>query len=214
MRYFCFVALSAVAAIFSAPLQAEVVPDTQIQEINSAIGVNFFLDVFQTPDPPGSPNSNLTGVSGSIEVMGATVTLDFTDFGLDEGSDWYVVSANDIFTAQTIANGDFPSLVVTSTGSLDALTVPVGESFFLGVNTGTGFDSDGDGNRQHFGWVELSVNDSGPTPESGFITVLDSAVAYDQGGIIVGTNQSVPEPSSAAVLFLVAAASSCCRRRV
>ena len=195
MRYIttkliCVVWLLVFAPIVNSPLQAEVIEDTQIETTGASIVDNSFsFTVFQTPD-----TSDPTGVSGSLEVSGTNALLDFTTLAVDEGSDWYDVNANSVFTAQTIANGDFPVLINPET--FGELVVTVGESFFLGVNTGNSFLADGSGSREHFGWAEVSVD------QFGTLSILDSAVAYDQGGIVVGTSQSVPEPSSATLIGL------------
>jgi len=209
MRCFFLVALLAVTPVFCSPLQAQVIEDTQIDSNVDSTGLNFLVSVLQTPDNLPAL-ADPTGIMvtpdlGLIDIVGATTTLSFENFAVDEGSDWYAVDPNDVFTASTIANGDFPFLIGEASGSLGELEVAVGESFFLGVNTGN-FDSP-NGPREDFGWGEFIYDTFGQ------LRVLDSAVAYDRGGIIVGTSQSVPEPSSAAVLFLIAAGSLCLRRR-
>jgi hypothetical protein len=61
--------------------------------------------------------------------------------------------------------------------------------FFLGVHTGN------DGNyRNIFGWVKLNYDGSS-------LTYIDSAVAYNETGILVGANTAVPEPATYALLF-------------
>ena len=206
MRYLCFIVLLALALVFSSPLQAEVIEDTQIESNGGVSGLNFEVTVFQTPDMSDPTAILVTPDFVFPDMVGATTTLSFDNFALDEGSDWYAVEPNDVFSAATIANGDFPFLTGESPGSLGELEVTVGESFFLGVNTGN-LDSP-NGPREDFGWGEFVFDFNGE------LRVVDSAVAYDQGGIVVGTSQSVPEPSSAAVLFLIVAGATCCRRRV
>ena len=179
MRYLCFVGLLAVALVFSSPLQAQVVEDTQIESNGGVSGLNFLVTVFQTPDQTpdmSDPTAILvTPDFGFPDIVGATTTLSFENFALDEGSDWYAVEPNDIFSAATIGNGDFPFLTGEGPGSLGELEVTVGESFFLGVNTGN-LDSP-NGPREDFGWGEFVFDFAGE------LRVVDSAVAYDQGGI-------------------------------
>jgi hypothetical protein len=62
--------------------------------------------------------------------------------------------------------------------------------FFLGVHTG---DSDGN-SRNIFGWVKLNYDGSS-------LTYIDSAMAYNETGILVGANTAVPEPATYALLF-------------
>jgi hypothetical protein len=49
---------------------------------------------------------------------------------------------------------------------------------------------------RRFGWTHLVAD------ASGTLTVADSAMAYGELGIIVGTTQAVPEPSSLALMLL------------
>ena len=87
--------------------------------------------------------------------------------------------------------------------------VTVGESFFLAVNTGIGFTLGAVPNRDVFGWAEFLVD------ESGELLVIDSAVNYEPGGIVIGKSQaaSVPEPSGCCVILLVGCTFFCHRRR-
>ena len=66
----------------------------------------------------------------------------------------------------------------------EASTIGLGD-FFLGVNTGAAPTP-----RDAYGWVRL--RNSG-----GVISMVDNAVSYGGGGIIVGTLEEIPEPSIA-----------------
>ena len=177
----------------------QIVEDTNIT-VDASPGL-FNLTVFQSPE--SGANRDDTSVFGSVTVAGPTAMLLFEGIVLDEGSDWFAVNQGDLFTRDTIDSGQFNTLIDGL--QADALTIEVDQSFFLGVNTGSGLvDSiDFQPNRQHFGWGEFLID------QNGELQLLDNAVAYDQGGIVVGTSVAVPEPSTgllmlaaAAVLFL------------
>jgi hypothetical protein len=114
--------------------------------------------------------------------------LTFTTTNIDEGSDWYLADYGDEFSTRTIEAGEFGPLW----GTWQHETITVSGEFYLGVNTGKGYYEDEDGYfhelRDVFGWVKLRN-----TPEG--IEQLDCAVAYGNGGIIIGTSTVVPEPS-------------------
>ncbi len=108
----------------------------------------------------------------------------------DEGSDWYVVEPGDVFGPVTIARNDFPSII----------GVPVfagTEEFYLGVSTGT-IDCSNPSCRDVFGWVRLRN-------VFGQLEMVENAVAYNSLGIIVGTTNLVPEPSSIALGWMALA---------
>ena len=110
---------------------------------------------------------------------------------LDEGADLYIAQLGDVFSLNTIQTGNFQPLVVGTTFS--SSTIPVGD-FFLAVAT-TGTDSPPSGlSRDVFGWAHFNVDNQAN------ITLLDNAVVYGTGNIIIGENASIPEPSSAAFI--------------
>lgn len=107
--------------------------------------------------------------------------LVFGDRNLDEGSDWYFASFNDVLNADTIAQGLFPAFDVMGQ------SYPVGYTdFYLGVATSPGFS--GSTERTIFGWALLRNS-----PDQ--LELLGSGVSYDDPGVIVGTTM-VPEASS------------------
>ena len=176
----------------ASPLSGQIVEDTNITA-SSSLG-SFNLTVFQTPD--SGINGDFTGVLGSITVTGSTAMLVFEGSGVDEGSDWFAADPGDLLTRDTIDSGQFNTLI--DSAQMGALTVDVDQSFFLGVNTGVdpiNFSP----LRQHFGWGEFLIN------QNGELQILDSAVAYDQVGIVVGENVAVPEPSSGLLMLAGAA---------
>ena len=64
---------------------------------------------------------------------------------------------------------------------------PVSGSFYFG----TEFNTDGG-----LGWVQLDYS-------AGSLQILSSAIAVNHNGIIVGTTQAIPEPSSAVLIAVV-----------
>ena len=172
--------------------------DTNIR-VSSNPG-SFVLQVLQRPEFDG------TSVDGEVTVSGPTATLLLNASALDEGSDWYVTNPGDLFTRDSIDAGQFNFLPIQIESAIPggSLDVEVGESFFLGVNTGrsddffSGFGDpvvSFDAIRQHFGWGEFLIN------QNGELQILDSAVAYDLGGIVIGTSTAIPEPSSGLLML-------------
>jgi hypothetical protein len=74
--------------------------------------------------------------------------------------------------------------------------------FYLGiwlpVGDSTGFENFG----QRYGWIHLR-------PANGILTMVGNAMSFDSRGIIVGTLETVPEPTSGAVLPIALAALIC-----
>jgi hypothetical protein len=58
-----------------------------------------------------------------------------------------------------------------------------------------------------FGWAHIVFN------QAGTATVLSSAIAYGEGGIVVGSLQAVPEPGSAALALIGLVAVGLSRRK-
>lgn len=114
---------------------------------------------------------------------------------LDEGSDWYLVTAGQTFSWAGLTAGNYARL---------DYGVPVqltGLEFYLAATTGRGF---GDGNpslpdRSVLGWVALdAVEVAGETR----IVHASSAAAYGAASLVVGTLEAtaIPEPGSTAAL--------------
>lgn len=124
-------------------------------------------------------------------------TLTYVNSLTDEASDWYVVQEDDSFNAANITSNQFTTFVRHPQGQspiTNVINISVGD-FFLGVHTGDGVSSgNNDGFRNIFGWVKLNYDGSN-------LTYLDSAVAYNETGILVGANIAVPEPAAYALLF-------------
>ena len=110
---------------------------------------------------------------------------------VDEGSDWYLISSGDHFNSANIAAGLFPVLISADSSTVVSNVIaPPSTNFLLGFNTGASFaDQD---YRSIFGWVYLS-------DRNGELTLVKSAITYNDGGIIVEIGE-VPLPASALLL--------------
>ncbi len=145
----------------------------------SADFADYSLTVFQD-ELAIDPTSIVFNVSGS--------TMTIVGSSLDEGSDWFLTSINQEFSEASITASAHPVFIKQTPIYQDfPLDTGLGD-FYLGVNTG---NSDGVGftPRNIYGWAILR-NDSGN------LSLLDSAFSYGGSGIIVGTTNTVPEPSS------------------
>ena len=146
-------------------------------------GANYTITVFQTPDRSDPTTLWLSKVDNA-----GTSTLRPTTWNVDQEADYYLAPAGAVASAQTIASAQFSPLF-----TLDhpySLNVPLNSDFYLAIATtyrGPGFE------RDVWGWVHLKNTASG-------LTQLGSAMAYDEGGIVVGTMTAVPEPGTFAQL--------------
>lgn len=100
----------------------------------------------------------------------------------------YVVKAGDVFTQASSASA-------ANVFSNPPLTV--GSDFYLAAKTRSytdpGFSYD-DSFYTSFGWAHFKVD------ALGLPQIQESAMAFREGGIIVGTLQAVPEPSTWAMM--------------
>jgi hypothetical protein len=111
-------------------------------------------------------------------------------FNLDEGAALYVVKPGDVFTNDAS---------MTATSVFAAQPITVGNDFYLAAKTRSfsdpGFTWEGSF-YVTFGWAHFK------TDSAGKLQLLDSAMAFREGGIVVGTLQAVPEPSTLALMGL------------
>ena len=143
---------------------------------------------------------------------------------MDEGSDWYeVFPGEELSRASTFAGNndlwgsslDATLFPVTPTPISiedpifsDPLQLTAASEFYVGFAT-TLSDSpfpNGPSDRDVYGWarfVALGFEPPGEIQTIDDLFIVNSAIAYDSAGIIVGTTQaiSVPEPSTSAVLM-------------
>ena len=172
---------------------AVVLTNSNVQLSPSMIlGEDFGITIFQ--DSGGEdPTSFLFGFDGSV----------LTGIGMnaDEGSDWYLTDSGDSFTRNAILSEAFPVLATSDEMGFTFNSVTAGtDNFFLGFTT-SGFSSTGFPDRDVFGWVEIESSGTD-------LMIVQSAISYSEGddtqrGIIVGTSQAIPEPSTILLLSLL-----------
>lgn len=144
---------------------------------------NTYTTIDQTPDGDytGILSNYLNGVITGIS------------YNVDEGSDLFVVQKGAVFSNETVISQNLPFLhgVSVFESGWTPGSATVGQEFYLGARTRTNYQQ---GFFDTFGWAHFKVNAAGQ------LTLLDSAVAFNEGGIVVGTLQAVPEPSTYALM--------------
>jgi hypothetical protein len=141
-----------------------------------------------------------TGTGANFHFNYFDYTITGSLFLADEGVDAYLVHEGDNFNRQTIASGQFPIIWQLSNTNPVFNTVALGNDYFfyLGLATHLGGEVYEPEARNVFGWVKLRFDEV----SNRFLIMESNAVAYDERGIIVGTAQLAPEPST---LFLAVA---------
>ncbi len=146
--------------------------------------------------------TEIQGLGASWEIGIVDETLFFSnDFTVGIGFEYYLLTLGDRLNGP-IAEGLVP--VVTNLGPPRippfAFGTPQGPidpvidvpNFYLGFFLQTGSDFE----NGTFGWAEFA-NDG-----TGVLSVASSATAFDEQGIIVGTQTAIPEPSTSMILGL------------
>jgi len=136
----------------------------------------------------------------------AANTLTYVTQSVDEGSQLFLVHAGDVLTHASIRG--LPASASFSHG----VPITVGEDFYLGVRTGSasdpGFEWGASEGYTSFGWAHFREG------SDGLLHIVDSAMAFREGGIVVGTLQAVPEPATwASMIAGLAALGGVARRR-
>lgn len=129
---------------------------------------------------------------------------------LDEGSDWYLVPFGATLTLESIQSGQFQPLLAMGTSS--NVPPPSTTDFYLGIATSTMYFDPVRGGyyflpRTTFGWVHLQWQDDFT------FKMIGNAMAYGEGGIIVGTTTAVPEPTPIVAGLFVCIAANFIRSR-
>jgi hypothetical protein len=136
-----------------------------------------------------NPTSGDYTVFMFLSQGGGTFTF---DHAVDEGVRVFSVSPNDPISLQPIQAGYYMELTFPNT-----YDIANNSPFYLGVYTGYNpWDSHGNYTGIYtdpvFGWGEFVNN-------NGVIELLDSALEYGGGGIIVGTQNIIPVPEPSAI---------------
>lgn len=174
------------AALLAFATQAHAVVEAGHWRSNTSISptlpeVNFSVYVDQTVggDYTGTFLNYTAG-----QLKGITLNI-------DEGSALYIVKPGDVFTQ---ASSKLALAVPFST------PMTVGSDFYLAAKTRSqsdpGFSWSDPEFYVTFGWAHFKVDGLGK------LQLLDSAMAFREGGIVVGTLQAVPEPASSALMAL------------
>ena len=148
------------------------------------------------PDPSAiyitvdqTPGGDYTGTVFQHDALANTLT--YVTSNIDEGSQLFLVRPGDALTHAGIA------ALPTSAGLGGRITV--GEDFYLGVRTGSasdpGFSWGSPEGYTSFGWAHFKEGADGK------LFIVDSAMAFREPGIVVGTLQAVPEPATWLTLF-------------
>lgn len=191
---------------FLAPgfLSAAVVPDMNVllapTMLDNAGEALTSLTVYQ--DTAGT---DPTTIWFNVDWESSMLSLEFEDSNLDEGSDWYFgLEAGQAFTEGVVASGSLMTFVAASGAGFETnplLITDQMEGFFLLVNTGqSGVGIQEDLPRDIYGWVQLAIEQVDGGVE---LVLLDNAVAYGEGGIVVGENIAIPEPKFPLLLGVV-----------
>ncbi len=190
--------------------------------VNTA-GVSLFcsgsscgLQVSHTPNAPGPYSGVMFDYNSTSQVinrLGRTQTIPtasifMIDMTADAGADLYLVNSGDEFSSNTIGAGQFLNLVqATNSGYSgfntryympDFRTAYQGQystsgTFYLGINSGQNwyyplpYPTSSD--RSIYGWAQFSYDSFG-------LTLLSSALTYNQAGIFVGSLNTVPVPEA------------------
>jgi len=220
MRISCYLAIFVLATSALSNCNAQTV----------VLNDNIFIKKLEVPVPPttheidlGQNPSNTDGTSAFLSLNESGL-LTLEDTAVDEGSDWYVVSAGETLSLETTTAG---ANTPWTSFSLDIPTSPplvpslAETTFYLGFATQLGGDDFTVADRTVFGWAEVDLinfDSNNPSPDLAdldlFITA--SAIAYDSSGIIVGTNTSfaaIPEPNCAVAVFFLGLVTTYQRRR-
>ena len=222
------IAKSVAAGLFSVLLSTTTLPNCSGQIIVEDTNIQLFD--FESPDFPDGVSqlsisqtasqspSDPTDVLFNVSVPPTLpiypnppsfLFLEGLSVALDEGADLYFARADELFSLNTIDSGNFQPIVEGT--SFSTASFPLSDEgstdFFLAIAT-TGTDAGPPlqgADRDVFGWARFNFN-----LNNFELTLVDSAVAYGTGNIIIGQNAAaVPEPSSgitALVLLGLAAA--------
>ena len=150
--------------------------------------INLEVRVEQTQD------GDYTGTLFAHDAVNQT--LRFVTLNLDEGSTVILTTPGEVITRDTFSSTRSPQTFQEA--------VRVGQEFYLGVgtvsNTDPGYSMANPGALQYqsFGWAHVRADASGK------LSIIDSAMAFREPGIVVGTLDvpAVPEPSTWALMGL------------
>ena len=142
---------------------------------------NFSLSIQYDLESPNSTGVLFYFASGSLTGIGMTA---------DRGADVYLVQVGDAFSNASITSNPNQTYVYgLATDYVYGPSIPVGNDFYLGIRSGDYGET-----PDTFGWAHFALDLSGK------VQLVNSAMSFGDGGIIVGTLQAVPEPSTWALM--------------
>jgi hypothetical protein len=171
----------------------------------SDLGSNLTVRIDQTVD------GDFTGTFWRYEA--ATGSIRYLQANADESSVLYLVKPGEVVGQPMVSAPGAHSLGgEAGLGPTWGPSVQVGKDFYLGAATSStsdpGFSWANLDQRTSFGWAHFQAQ------ADGTLALLDSAMAFREAGIVVGTLQAVPEPASWALMGLgLAGLAAACRRR-
>ena len=143
---------------------------------------------------------DVTGTIFDYDV--ATGKLDYITHNVDEGSELFLVTPGSVLSAQT---------AISLTSFLkNPEPIQVGQEFYLGAGTRSASDPGfqwADGAWTSWGWAHVKLDRA-----TGKLAIVDSAMAFREPGIVVGTLQAVPEPATWAMMAMGALGLSVLRK--
>lgn len=203
-----FKRLSVAAAVVAGALgsasaaHAVVISDTKVLLApTTEHGANYAITAIQSPDHPDPTTLWFSKVDSANKSTLTPIT-----WNVDQEADYYLAQAGSVVSAQTLASGQFTPLFTLDRAYSIDVSRP-GDFYLAVATTGPGLPPGAAfAERNVWGWVHLRNDASG-------LSVLGSAMAYGEGGIIVGTTTPVPEPGTAALMLLGLAAGGWATRR-
>lgn len=146
-----------------------------------------------TANPPGpKADYSLGGLYFNVDAAGTLTTVTFT---LGGGFAYFSVPALSTFDVNYVqSNRPWSGNIGDKTNSL---ATPFNVPFYLGyyVQSGNPSATISANTNDGYGWAELIRGVNG-------LSLIDSALQYPSGGIIVGTTTAVPEPGTDAAVAL------------
>lgn len=158
-----------------------VVVDTNIAFQSQPAGPNRWLVNLNIIETGTIPFPDYTCFSFYWEGDSATPFLSC----LDGGSDYFIAEEGDAFTIAAIQSAQFTSFFE------DSVHIDESEVFYVGVITPHTSVIESN-SIIAYGWMKLEN-----TPDG--LEMLENVMAYDVGGVIIGTTETVPEPSTIAL---------------
>lgn len=167
----------------------------------------FQLSIVDAPDPDAYVVGSTTLFTVEASATDGFATIAYVDTDLGKERVWFGAEFDQRFTPSTRKNAshlgaNFYLEGVASYTERGSVEVPVGNDFWLAVNTSTELH----GPLDYYGWVQLNIDDNLQ------VTAIDSAFSLNGTGITVG-RFAVPEPASGFMAFMSAVILGLLRRK-